>query len=67
VPVKAEASPSAEPAIEIAFSSDAIFPAGAVPEGMSFVAEVTLAADGTAEKMRLQPRLAEFPGRTVRP
>ena len=67
VAVRSEATPSGEPAIEIAFSSDSIFPAGSVPEGMSFVAEVTLAADGSAEQIRLQPRLVEFQGRTIRP
>jgi anti-sigma factor RsiW len=67
VPVRSEGSPAGEPAIEIAFSSDSIFPAGAMPEGVSFVAEVTLAADGSAEQMRLQPRLVEFQERKVRP
>jgi hypothetical protein len=67
VPIGSEMSPPAEPAIEIAFTSDAIFPEGAVPKGVSFVAEVTLAADGSAEQLRLQPRLVEFQGRTIRP
>jgi anti-sigma factor RsiW len=67
MPVRADASPVGEPALEIAFSSDAIFPAGAMPEGVSFVGEVTLAADGSAVQMRLQPRLVEFQERTIRP
>jgi hypothetical protein len=53
--------------IEITIPSDAIFPTGAVPDGVSFVAEVTLAADGTAEGLRLQPRFVESERRTVRP
>lgn len=67
VPVRSEASPATAPAIEIAFSSDSIFPEGAMPAGVSYVAQVTLAADGTAEQIRLQPRLVEFQERKVRP
>ena len=51
------------PAIEVAIPSDAIFPPGAVPEGFSFVADVSVGADGSAERVRLEPRLVEFEGR----
>ena len=67
VPARPVASFASEPAIEIAIPSDAIFPAGAVPEGVSFVADVTLGADGTAERLRLQPRMVEFERRATRP
>jgi hypothetical protein len=50
----------AQPAIEIAIPWDAMFPPGAVPEGVSFVADLTLGADGSAERLRLQPRLVKF-------
>ena len=66
-PAEPTASLPSEPTIQIAIPSDAIFPAGAVPDGVNFVAEVTLAADGTAERLRLQPRLVKFERRTTRP
>jgi putative zinc finger protein len=57
----------AEPAIEIAIPADAMFPPGAVPPGMSFTAELTISADGSAERLRLRPRLAGFERRTNQP
>ena len=45
----------AEPAIQIAIPADAMFPPGAVPEGVNFVANLTLAADGSVQGVRLQP------------
>jgi hypothetical protein len=56
-----------EPVIQIAIPADEMFPPGAVPEGMHFVAEVTIGADGSAEGLRLHPRLAEFERRTIEP
>jgi hypothetical protein len=50
----------AEPAIEIAIPADAMFPPGAVPTGMSFMAELTIAADGTALQLGLHLRPAGF-------
>jgi negative regulator of sigma E activity len=67
IPADSARSLPSAPVIEIAIPSDAIFPVGAVPDGVSFVAEVTLAADGTAEGLRLQPRFVEFQRRTIRP
>ncbi len=55
------------PAIEIAFPADDMFPPGAVPEGMHFVADVTIGPDGSAERLRLRPRLAGFQRRTIEP
>lgn len=55
-----------EPAIEIAIPAEAIFPPGAVPEGMSFVADLSIAADGSAKQMRLQPQISELERRTQR-
>jgi hypothetical protein len=46
--------------IQIAIPSDEMFPPGAVPEGVQFVADVTIGADGSAERLRLRPRLATF-------
>jgi hypothetical protein len=56
-----------EPMIQIAIPADEIFPPGAVPEGVNFIADMTIAADGTAEGMRLRPMLAGFERRTTRP
>jgi hypothetical protein len=58
---------AAKPALEIAISADAMFPPGAVPAGMSFTAELTIAADGTAERLGLHPRLAGFERRKNQP
>jgi|HubBroStandDraft_6_1064221.scaffolds.fasta_scaffold557256_2 hypothetical protein len=57
----------ARPAIEITIPSDAMFPPGAVPEGVSFVAEVILGADGSAERLRLQPQFVTGERRATRP
>jgi hypothetical protein len=53
--------------IQIAIPADEMFPPGAVPEGMHFVADLTIAADGSAERLRLRPRLAGFERRTTLP
>jgi anti-sigma factor RsiW len=57
----------AEPPIEIAIPVGAMFPPGAIPPGMSFTADLTIAADGTAERLGLHPRLAGFERRTNQP
>ena len=54
----------AAPALEIAIPGDAIFPPGAFPPGISFTADVTIAPDGSAQQIRLQPQLVEFERRT---
>jgi hypothetical protein len=56
-----------EPMIQIAFPADEMFPPGAVPEGMHFVADVTISPDGSAERLRLRPRLAGFERSTIQP
>jgi hypothetical protein len=55
------------PMIQIAIPADEMFPPGAVPEGMHFVADLTIAADGSAERLRLRARLAGFERRTTLP
>jgi hypothetical protein len=57
----------AEPPIRIAIPADAMFPPGAVPPGMSFTAELTISADGSAERLGLRPRLAGFERRANQP
>jgi anti-sigma factor RsiW len=58
---------ASEPAVEIAIPADAIFPPGAVPEGVGFTADVTIAPDGSARQIRLRPQLTEFERRPTRP
>jgi anti-sigma factor RsiW len=43
-----------QPAIQIAIPADAMFPPGAVPEGVAYIANVSFAADGSVEGFRLQ-------------
>jgi anti-sigma factor RsiW len=56
-----------EPVIQIAIPADEMFPPGAVPDGMHFFADLTIAADGSAERLRLRPRLAGFERSTTQP
>jgi len=44
----------AEPAIQIAIPVAAMFPPGAVPEGITFIADLSVAADGSVQGLRLQ-------------
>jgi anti-sigma factor RsiW len=53
---------ASEPAIQIAIPGEATFPPGALPLGIDFVADVSIAADGSAQRLRLQPRLTGFEG-----
>jgi anti-sigma factor RsiW len=58
---------SAEPAIQIAIPAEAMFPPGAVPEGINFVADLSIGPDGSAQRLRLQPRLVGLERRSTRP
>jgi hypothetical protein len=58
---------SAEPAIQIAIPAEAMFPPGAVPEGINFVADLSIGPDGSAQGLRLQPRLVGLERRSTRP
>jgi anti-sigma factor RsiW len=57
----------AEPAIQIAIPAEAMFPPGAIPEGVNFIADVSIAADGSAQRLRLRPRLIGFERRSMHP
>ena len=46
-----------QPAVEVAIPADSMYPPGALPEGVSFIADVNFAPDGSARQMRLRPRL----------
>jgi len=50
----------AEPAIHIAIPAESVFPPGAIPEGVSFTADLSIATDGSAQQIRLTPRLIGF-------
>jgi hypothetical protein len=52
-----------ERAIQISIPAESIFPPGAVPEGVIFIADLSIAVDGSAEQIRLRPRLIEVQGR----
>jgi anti-sigma factor RsiW len=58
---------SEEPVIQIAIPADEMFPPGTVPAGMHFVADLAIAADGSADGLRLRPRLAGLERRTTQP
>jgi hypothetical protein len=55
------------PAIEIAIPADSMFPPGAVPEGVNFIADLSIAPDGSTQQIRLQPRLIGFERRVIQP
>jgi anti-sigma factor RsiW len=59
--------PTNEPMIQIAIPADEMFPPGSVPEGMHFAADLTIAPDGSAERLHLRPRLASFERRSTQP
>jgi len=42
-----------QPAIQIAIPADSMFPPGAVPEGVAYIANVSFAADGSVQGFRL--------------
>jgi anti-sigma factor RsiW len=49
-----------EPAIQIAFPAESMFPPGAFPEGVNFTADLSISSDGSAQQIRLRPRLIGF-------
>ena len=55
------------PAVRIAIPAEAMFPPGAVPEGVNFSADVSFGPDGWAQQVRLRPHLAAFEGRVIDP
>lgn len=43
-----------ESAVQIAFPAEAMFPPGAMPKGLNFVAELSIAPDGSVRQVRLR-------------
>jgi len=58
---------SSQSPIYIAIPADALFPPGAFPEGVGFVADVSLRPDGSAQRLRLQPQLVGYQRREAQP
>jgi hypothetical protein len=56
-----------ERAIRIAIPAESISPPGAFPEGVTFTADLSIGTDGSAEQIRLHPRLIGFERRTTQP
>jgi hypothetical protein len=54
-------------AIQIAIPAESMFPPGAIPEGVNFTADLSIAADGSAQQIRLRPRLVGFERRATQP
>jgi anti-sigma factor RsiW len=67
VPVQTANWLPAEPAIQVAIPAESMFPPGSVPEGVNFIADVSFGPDGSAQQIRLRPRLIGFEGRTTQP
>ena len=67
VPTQATNELLPEPAIRIAIPAESMFPPSAVPEGVSFSADVSFGPDGWAQQVRLRPHLAAFEGRAIEP
>jgi len=55
------------PAIRVAIPADAVFPPGAVPEGVNFTADVSIGPDGLAQQIRFRPLLAGLERRPTQP
>jgi len=45
----------AETAVQISIPAETIFAPGAIPEGMNFIAELSIGPDGSVEGLRLRP------------
>ena len=58
---------SAEPSVQIAIPAAAMFPPGAMPDGMTFVADLSISADGSARQVLLQPQVFESQKRGSKP
>jgi hypothetical protein len=66
-PTQGTTLPPPEPAIQVSLPVESMFPPGAVPEGISFTADVSIAADGSPQQIQLRPRMVGFERRPVQP
>ncbi len=53
-------STPAESAVQIAIPAEALFPPGAFPQGVAFVADLSIAPDGSPQRLHLEPQLIQF-------
>jgi anti-sigma factor RsiW len=53
-------SPPAESAVQIAIPAEALFPPGAFPQGVAFLADLSIAPDGSPQRLHLEPQLIQF-------
>jgi hypothetical protein len=53
--VQSEKWATGSPAIQISIPANEMFPPGAVPEGINFVADLSVAVDGSAQQLHLRP------------
>jgi Putative zinc-finger len=53
-------SPPAESAVQIAIPAEALFPPGAFPQGVAFVADLSIAPDGSPQRLHFEPQLIQF-------
>ena len=56
-----------EPSIQVAIPADAVFPPGAVPDGVSFTAVVNIGLDGSAQPVHFHQRMSGLEGSTKQP
>jgi anti-sigma factor RsiW len=54
VQVRAAKGQPMEAAVEIAIPAEAMFPPGAMPKGLNFIAELSIAPDGSVKQVRLR-------------
>jgi anti-sigma factor RsiW len=54
VPVRPAKWQPMETAVQIAIPAEAMFPPGAMPKGMNFIAELSIAPDGSVRQVRLR-------------
>lgn len=52
--------PPAESAVQITIPAEALFPLGAVPQDVAFVADLSIAPDGSPQRLHLEPQLIQF-------
>src|SRR5262249_21123296 len=50
----------AEPAVEAVIRGDALSAPGGIPQGVGLVADLSIAQDGTAQRLHLEPQLIGF-------
>lgn len=53
-----------EPSIQVAIPAEAVFPPGAVPEGVSFTAVVNIGPDGLIQPVHFRPSMSRVEGGT---